>query len=279
MHYIQNRQMKILVLAKMDDHDKVVHDFLTNYLADDSEIHLLNIVKIPSEIPLQMNGEVIEFCTEYNLSKYYEQKTQHQEILDKAFPELNNITANCLIGNPLQLVKWYVKEHGIDMVVSGGHVTTHLEDIFSSSFANHLMQSLSVPYLSVKGAHPQLKKIAIVREFVDPAKRSLDVVKKIQKQFNAKLVLVKINTPNSHMDATELKLKMELFAQLNDLTDTELLTIEASDKESAIKDLISKHEIDLLTLGHIHRNGISSFLRGDLRSDILNHVNVPIYMY
>jgi nucleotide-binding universal stress UspA family protein len=271
--------MKILVLAKMDDHDKDVHDFLTNYLADDSEIHLLNVIKIPSEIPLQMNGEVIEFCTEYNLSKYYEEKSKHQEILDKAFPELNNITANCLIGNPLQLVKWYVKEHKIDLVVSGGHVTTHLEDIFSSSFANHLMQSLSVPYLSIKGTHPQLKKIAIVREFVDPAQRSLELIKKIQGQCNAKIVLVKINTPNSHMDAAELKQKMELFAQLNGLTDPEFLTIEASDKETAIKDLISKHEIDLLTLGHIHRNGISSFLRGDLRSDILNHVNVPIYMY
>jgi nucleotide-binding universal stress UspA family protein len=81
------------------------------------------------------------------------------------------------------------------------------------------------------------------------------------------------------MEASELKNKMDQFAQLNGLNNFEEVTIEASDKETAIKDLIQKHNVDLLTLGHIHRNGISSFLRGDLRSDILNHINIPIYMY
>jgi nucleotide-binding universal stress UspA family protein len=136
--------------------------------------------------------------------------------------------------------------------------------------------------LSVKNVDAQKVKvntIAVVREFVDPAKRNLGFINQLQEETGAKILMVKINTPNSHMEACELKNKMDQFAELNGLKNVEQVTIESSDKETAIKDLIQKHDVDLLTLGHIHRNGISSFLRGDLRSDVLNHINMPIYIY
>jgi UDP-2,3-diacylglucosamine pyrophosphatase LpxH len=187
-----------------------------------------------------------------------------------------------LIGDPLPIVKWFVKENNIDLVISGGHITSHSEDVFSRTISYQLMQQLSVPYLSVKNVDAQKVKvntIAVVREFVDPAKRNLEFINQLQEETGAKILMVKINTPNSHMEAGELKNKMDQFAELNGLKNVEQVTIESSDKETAIKDLIQKHDVDLLTLGHIHRNGISSFLRGDLRSDVLNHINMPIYIY
>lgn len=274
--------MRVLVLSKMDDHDHVVNNFTEQHLFGDYELFLLNIVSIPSEIPLKMNGEVIDVCTEYNLSKYYDCQKKHQNTLDSYLTNANVLHRSSKIGDPLHIVKWFVKENNIDLVISGGHVTSHTEDIFSKTFSNQMMQQLSVPYLSVKNDHPddvKIKNIAIVREFVDPTKRNLEFIKKIQAESGAKILLVKLNTPSSHMEARELKTKMEQFIELNDLTNVEQVTIEASDKETAIKELIFKRNIDLLTLGHIHRNGISSFLRGDLRSDILNHINIPIYMY
>ncbi|MEY3199552.1 MAG: hypothetical protein RJA13_1510 [Bacteroidota bacterium] len=67
--------MKILILAKLDQQDEIVQNFANNVCMEDVEIDLLNIVQIPSEIPLKMNGEVIDVCTEYDLTKYYEKKT------------------------------------------------------------------------------------------------------------------------------------------------------------------------------------------------------------
>lgn len=274
--------MRVLVLSKMDDHDHVVNNFVELHLKDNYELFLMNVVSIPSEIPLKMNGEVIDICTEYNLSKYYDYQKKHQEKLDSYLPNSNVLQRSSKIGDPLHLVMWFVKEHNIELVISGGHITSHSEDLFSNTFSNQLMQQLSVPYLSVKNDHPndvKIETIAVVREFVDPAKRSMDFINKIQAEMNAKIILVKINTPNSHMEQSELKMKMDQFTELNNLKNVEYLTLNAADKETAIKDLIQKHNIDLLTLGHIHRNGISSFLRGDLRSDILNHINIPIYIY
>lgn len=274
--------MKVLYLAKLDENDKIVERFTKELLNEGFEFHILNIVNLPSEIPLKMNGEVIDVCTEYNLSKYYEKQKQNQLLIDSYLTDLPVANRKVFIGSPLQIVKWYVKENNIDLVISGGHVTSHTEDIFTSSFANQLMQSLSIPYLSIKDdtdGTKQLHTIAIVREFVDPAKRNLEVINYLSKKTNARVLLVKVNTPNSHMAEVELKQKMDLFAELNDLSNCEYVTIESGDKETAIKDLVSKYNVDLLTLGHIHRNGISSFLRGDLRADVLNHINIPIYMY
>lgn len=274
--------MRVLVLSKMDDHDHVVNNFVELHLKENYELFLMNVVSIPSEIPLKMNGEVIDVCTEYNLSKYYECRKKHEETLGTYLINVNVLERSSKIGDPLHIVKWFVKEKNIDLVISGGHVTSHSEDLFSKTFSNQLMQQLSVPYLSVKNDHPEdvkIQTIAVVREFVDPAKRNLDFIHQLQEETGAKILLVKLNTPNSHMEAGELKAKMDQFTELNDLKNVEYLTIEASDKETAIKDLIQQKQVDLLTLGHIHRNGISSFLRGDLRSDVLNHINVPIYMY
>ena len=273
--------MRVLLLAKMDDHDRIMDQFVQNFMGNGFELHLLNIVAIPSEIPLKMNGEVIDVCTEYNLSKYYDLKNANTQRLSSYLPGIE-VNKKSMIGDPISIVKSYVRENGIDLVLSGGHITSHREDMFSTTFSTQLMRQLSVPYLSIKGDSEEglkLTTIAVVREFIDPAKRNLELIKILQEQLHAKVVLVKINTPNSHMNPEELSLKMQQFASLNDFTDVEFLTIEASDKETAIKDLVTKHNIDLLTLGHIDRNGISSFLRGDLRSDILNHINIPIYMY
>ena len=273
--------MRVLLLAKMDDHDSIVEKFAHKFMTEGFEIHVLNVVPIPSEIPLKMNGEVIDVCTEYNLSKYYEKQKANNDQLNNFLSAQTTDYKASLIGDPLHIVKHYVKENGIELVVSGGHLTSHAEDLFSRTFSNQLMQQLSVPYLSIKGTNeePTVHTIAMVREFVDPAKRNLDLIHKLQSQFNTRVILVKINTPNSHMEAGELKSKMEQFAELNGLTNIEFLTIEAADKETAIKALVESHHVDLLTLGHLHRNGMSYFLRGDLRSDVLNHINIPIYMY
>ena len=273
--------MKVLLLAKMDDHDRIVENFTHKFMTDGFEFHVLNVVPIPSEIPLKMNGEVIDVCTEYNLTIYYDKQKANNEQLQNFISQVKTEFKGSLIGDPLHIVKNFVRENGIELVISGGHLTSHTEDIFTNSFSNQLMQELSVPYLSIKGneTEPSLKNIAIVREFVDPAKRNLELIQKLQEKLNSRVLLVKINTPNSHVEVTELRSKMEQFAQLNGLSNVEFLTIEAADKETAIRSLVESHQIDLLTLGHIHRNGISYFLRGDLRSDVLNHINVPIYMY
>lgn len=274
--------MRVLVLSKMDDHDLVVNRFTQEHLKGEYELFLLNIVPIPSEIPLKMNGEVIDVCTEYNLSKYYDQQKINQQKLNEYGADCTIIDRSSKIGDPLHIVKWFVKENNIDLVVSGGHITSQVEDVFSKTFSTKLMQQLPVPYFSIKKADSEnvaVKTIAVVREFVDPAKRNLEFITKLQAETGAKLLLVKLNTPNSHMEASELKSKMDQFADLNGLTNYEEVIVDASDKETAISNLIQKYNVDLLTLGHIHRNGISSFLRGDLRSDVLNHINIPIYMY
>lgn len=274
--------MKVLYLAKLDENDRIVERFTKELLGEGYEFHVVNIINLPGEIPLKMNGEVIDVCTEYNLSKYYEKQKINQTLIDEYLKDMNVLSRKAIIGNPLHYVKWFVKENNIDLVISGGHVTSQTEDLFSSSFANQLMQALPVPYLSIKDdtdGTKTLKTIAIVREFVDPAKRNLDLINDLVNKTNAKVLLVKLNTPNSHMEEGELKQKMQLFADLNDLKNVEFVTVSASDKETAVKNLVSEHHVDLLTLGHIHRNGISSFLRGDLRADVLNHIKVPIYMY
>ena len=273
--------MKILILAKLDQQDEIVQNFANSFCMEDVEIDLLNIVQIPSEIPLKMNGEVIDVCTEYDLTKYYDlQKNNYTQLTNylTAFPLVKR---SSLIGNAMHIVKWYIQENKIDLVISGGHLTSKGEDVFSSSFTNHLLATLSVPYLAIKNKDKNLHMdtIAIVREFNTPAKHNLEWLKKIQEKFNSKILLVKINASKNSTLEAEMSDNMKRFAELNQLQNFDCITIHAKDKESAILELIKDRKIDLLSIGHLERNLINTFLRGDLRADILNHVQVPVYIY
>lgn len=272
--------MKVLILAKLDANDQIVQDFSTKYLHQFTDIHVLNAIQIPSEIPLQMNGEIIEQCTEYDLTKYYTQQATNQEALASFLPELTIQNKQCMIGDALKMVSWYVKQNNIDLVLSGGHLTTQTEDIFSSTFASHLMKTLSVPYLSIKGdttGVTDISKIAIVREFLEPSTSNITFLKWMQEAFNSKIILVKLDTPQAESKEVNLNQNMEMFVSQNKLTNVEFLTVKGETKQDAIEHLIRTEQIGILALGHGNQAG--SFLHGDLRTDILNHVNLPIYMY
>lgn len=275
--------MKVLLLVKGDNKDKFVVDFankINSKLA--AEFHVLNVVSTPGDIPVKENGQILDDCSEFDLSEYISKQLNNKKYLLDTFSGVENLTRmDSLVGNPLNIISNYVQSNQIDLVFSGAHVTSTFEDLTSHSFAETLMHELDVPCLSLKcdRSWMEIERIGLVRDFKKPKVENLRVLKAIQKAFNAKLFIFKINTEVDFQTDREVKLNMKKFTELNELSNVEYSIYCADSKEQGVNDIILDYGINIMALGQIDKKGIFSWFSSDLKTDVLNHVAAPLYMY
>lgn len=273
--------MNILLLAKLDEKDAYLVDYVTTIF--DMEVinlHVLNIVLVPGDIPVKTNGEVLDVCTEFDLSGYRAEQAEHQKQLDSYLADMPQVKREAKVGSGYQIIKSCIKEYDIDLVLSGAHVSNMVEDMFDTTFASHLMHETTVPYLSLKSnmQHKPVKQIAILRPYKQPEKENLLLVKMLQQKFDAQITLVKINTPRDRQDQATIHAQMQGFCELNELECTAYKVIEADDIMKALKQLVVDQQLDMLALGHLEGSS-RGILHGELKAEILNHLMVPIYIY
>jgi nucleotide-binding universal stress UspA family protein len=272
----------ILLLAKVDEKDEFLLHYAANIFKDhETTLHILNVVTVSGDIPLKINGEVLDNCTEFDLSGYEQEAKDHLKTLETY--SVNNLKIECYskVGDGLQIIKNLIDEQQIELVLSGAHVSNTIEDIFSATFASRLMQEVHTPLLTLKcdRGNAPVEHIGILWAFEEQATENLSLVKTLQKSFNSKLTLFKINTASEKHTLVEIKEHMQRFCDNNNLTNCNFQLIEADDELDATQQMVNKYNLDFLTLGHIRRSVAGTFFRGELKTDILNHVMIPIYIY
>lgn len=273
--------MNVLILAKLDDKDGFVHDLALKFLNPDDNVFLLNIVTVPGDIPLKPSGEVLDVCTEFDLSRYLKEQERNMALLKEYRLPNINLYPMVKVGSAVGIVKHVLAESNIGVMFSGAHVSSVAEDVFSTTFADRLMHETTVPYITIKcdRSYSSFKHFALVRSFKEPKKENLEHLKALREKFGAKLSLVKVMDPGEHRTKEEIWAQMQLFCEKNGLEDVHFVFADGQNNAKRIQELVISHEIDLLALGHTRRPGIGAFVRGEMTTDVLNHVLVPLYIY
>ncbi|WP_070137795.1 universal stress protein [Crocinitomix algicola] len=272
--------MNALVLLKHGNLDHSVVNFVSSlFNTTNTAIHLLNIVSTTGEIPTQMNGEVLKNCTEFDLNHYYKRAEENKVYLQNF--KHNSIKAKVvLIGNRRNIIKNYIDKNNIDIVVSGAHRTTLMEDVFSTTFASDILNHVKQPFLTIKCNRDNFspKRIALVGEFLQAEKEDIQTLKEIAAAHHSEFVLTKILTPTEKRKHEDILAVMKKYAQLNDLQPV-FRIIESSDKEAGIKSIQEEHQTDLITIARAHESAFSSFIGGSEINNIVNHIYAPILIY
>lgn len=272
----------VLLLAKLDEKDEFLLHYAANIFKEkDTTLHILNVVTVPGDIPLQMNGEVLENCTEFDLSEYQKEASEHLKMLESYSVNDLKIETYSKVGNGLQIIKHCIEDKQIELVLSGAHVSNAIEDIFSATFASRLMQEIDIPLLTLKcdRGNAPVEHIGILWAFEEQAEKNLTLVKTLQERFDSKLTLFKINTASENQTLVEIKEKMQRFCDNNQLKNCNFQFIEADDELDATQQMVNKYNLDFLALGHVKRSVAGTLFKGELKTDILNHLMIPIYIY
>ena len=272
--------MNILLLLKNDDRDQFITDYTEKKLtALGVKIHLLNTINVSGDIPVQPNGKVLDFCTEFDLSGYLKEAKTNEKYL-KTIADERIVERHSIPGNSMAIIAHYVRENKIDVVIGGAHATSAMEDIFVNTFASRVLEHINVPYLTLKcdQSYSELKRIAIFRDFKNPKRENLKLVQQLAAENNSKVYLVKIKTADELLDTEKLLEQMANFSRLNGI-EAQCEIVISDNKETAIKAFVEEKEIDLIALGHFKEKGLLTFMAGDVKTDIVNHIYSPILIY
>lgn len=272
----------VLLLAKLDEKDEFLLHYAANIFKEkETTLHILNVVTVGGDIPLQINGEVLENCTEFDLSEYQKEAQEHLKTLEKYSVNDLKIERYSKVGNGMHIIKHFIKEKNIEMVLSGAHISNRIEDIFSATFASKLMHEVNIPLLTLKcdRGNAPVEHIGILWAYEEQAAENLSLLKTLQEQFDSKLTLFKINTASEKHTLVEIKDHMQRFCDNNQLKNCNFQFIEADDELDATQQMVNRYNLDFLALGHVKRSVAGTFFKGELKTDILNHVLIPIYIY
>lgn len=279
---------KILVPFDFTDLAKNALDFAVQLSAksDNSEVTIYHIIEHPTPSTLKTMG-VVDYQTDpmevLYIKKMIEQvETKMAELVDSLkVPKNASIKQKIKIGNPEKEIHNEVSEADIDVVIMGTSGAEGLDEFFVGSNAEKVVRNAQCPVLTLQNP----AKIDHINEIVfasDFSNHDQDFVGKLvgmQKVFDARLRLVKINTPASFTSTRYDNEQMNEFVEKNNIQNYTTDIYNFSNEEDGIVAYAEDIEADMIALGTYQYKGVGHFLRGSIAEDVVNHAAIPVWTY
>lgn len=204
-----------------------------------------------------------------------EAKKSYKKMFAKFGKGSTNISFVVVHGPTSPMIRDYIAEKKVDLVVMGTHGATGAREFFVGSNTEKIVRFSKAPVLAIR------KAIAVssIKNIVFPTSLELnqtDFVKKLkslQEFFDAKLHILYLNTPFNFIREVELK----EYAKHYKFTNCELYIRNDRYEPDGIRSFVKEIKADMLAMATHGRKGLSHFLYGSITEDVVNHVECPIW--
>ncbi len=271
--------MKIIVPIDFSDISRYGTDLAVKIAHElRAEIHLLNVIPLPSHVLLTHEGEILEdgdFDTSGPKKQREENNLKLQEWKRMYAP--GAITA-VRFGHVNEQVLEYANKQAAGLIVMGTHTTFGMQELLNTSHGEYVAMHATMPLLTLKcdRSDLQVKSIVMANSFKSDDIPHAQMTLAIQKAFDAKLYLLRVNTPSDFVTDADAERNMRSFAEKNSLTNVEFAVYNDSDIEDGIVHFVAKHDIDIISIGSKQRSGFNKLINGCVSADLVNHVMKPI---
>ncbi len=169
-----------------------------------------------------------------------------------------------------------------DLIIMGTHGSSTVSDILLGSNTEKVVRKSDYSVLTVKHKmiEQRLENIVFASDFSPESNRIFSVIRSIGEKFNAKIHLLKINTP-SHFEPTRVSME-----KINHFIENEGLSPLAGDKykialysdsteELGVLNYCIENEIDLITLG-THKHAFWKLMFESTSQNLVIHSFRPV---
>lgn len=185
------------------------------------------------------------------------------------------------VGNPYINITDYIKDENIDLVVMGTKGASGFREFFIGSNAEKVVRMSKCPVITMheKVKFSTIKNIAFATNFDDPSEELITELKRLQEIFQAKLHLVRINTPNNFERDRIARPALQRTAERYMLKDYTINIYNDIYEDQGILSFTQDIGADMVALGTHGRTGIGHLISGSIAEDVVNHATQPIWTY
>lgn len=249
------------------------------------QIILLHIVEQPTSESFNVEGQT--FVGDgwedklFTLKLIERSKLQLEEAAKIAEDAGISVKRELKLGNPFHGMRTVVSDHDVDLIVMGTSGRSKFEEMMVGSNTEKVVRHSKCPVLTVheKPNGKDFANIVYASGLNDNEKAFAAVIKNAQELYNAKVHLVRINTPMNFQPDHEVKRVMQDFANKLKLKDFTMNIFNDWSEEEGILHFASSVNADLIAMATHGRTGFAHVLVGSIAEDVVNHASKPVLTF
>ena len=231
-----------------------------------------------------MTGEVVP--------RSFEDKLYTYKLLEKAKKQLEKLVhdpkfsaikldGELRLGNPFHGMNAIITEQKVDLVVMGTRGQTRLAEMIIGSNTEKVVRHSKVPVLSVnkKPSRVNFKNIVYATSMSKNEEKFSKIVVEAQKMYNAKIHLVRVNTPGDFQRDRIAKDYMDKFAKKLGLKNYTINVYNDLTEEEGIIYFAESINADMIAMATHGRTGFAHVLAGSIAEEVVNHAKRPVLTY
>jgi len=244
-----------------------------------SEVILMHVVEIPgasfSITEKEVNNNEFDL---YTLKLIGKTRNDLRKVVNDNKKDGVKMVSSLHVGNADQAIARMITDQEVDLVVMGSHGSSGWEETFVGSNAEKVVRRAISPVLIVKQKFDlnNTHDIVYATDFIEETNVVLRV-KATQEMLEAKLHLVKINTPSNFLSDHSRKQTMSEFADKHQLHNYSINVYNDKLEETGIIRFAEEIDADLIALGTHGRTGLQHLLSGSIAEGVANHAKRPVW--
>ncbi len=280
---------KILVPTDYSEQANYALDFAYQIARkSNAEIYLVNVVDYPGLSTAWSGGMNVIGGVEPPFDNLDEKFITN--LLDRSKEELNSMVKKLNeddvtiheiveIGNPYFVISEKIDQERINLVIMGSKGASGLEEMLIGSNTEKIVRHAKCPVITIKQKRDfsKIHKIAFASNFEGNQSHVVEELQKLQDIFEAKINLVKINTPNNFENTRTILKQMQDFVADYKIRNYTLNIYNDFMEEDGIIYFAQDTDADMIALATHGRTGVMHLLSGSIAEDVVNHAKRPVW--
>lgn len=234
-----------------------------------------------SAYPMMGNPAGLDVDQQFMESLYSNAEEKCTQFLKDFGDERVTVTKKIKIGSAFHYINEEINEEKTDLVIMGSKGSSGIEEILIGSNTEKVVRHAKCPVLTVKSKMKidNVNDIVFATSFKEGDSHVAEELKKLQEVFNAKLHLVRVNTPNSFETNRKIMSKADEFVRENEISNYTINIYSDKVEEDGIIFFAQDIQADLIAIATHGRSGLLHLLSGSIAEDVVNHAMRPVWTF
>lgn len=234
-----------------------------------------------STYPMMGNPAGIDLDQKFLESLYANAEEKCEQFTSPYESEGFEVIRKIKVGNAFYYITEEIKEEQIDLVIMGSKGASGVEEVLIGSNTEKVVRHAKCPVLTVKSRLliKNVNDIVLATSFSEDDLHVTDELRKLQDIFNAKLHLVRVNTPNNFETTRKIMERANAFVKENGLSNYTINIYNDKVEEDGIIFFAQDINADMIALATHGHSGLVHLLSGSIAEDVVNHAKRPVWTF
>lgn len=248
-----------------------------------NKLELLHVIELPSPQSFSTIGEVGAFSNESSqifMIELIEKRKKQLAALEEEFTDAGfKFETKMVFGNPFAGISKEIVDAKADIVIMGSKGSSGMEEVLVGSNTEKVVRHASCPVITVKGPIfvDNIQKVIFASDFNNVPSEVIDRLKAAINTINAKLHLVKINTPSMFESTRTSMEKMKTFVEDFEIEAASMQVYNSTSEEEGILEFADDVNADMIAMATHGRTGFLHLLSGSIAEDVVNAAQRPVW--